>query len=82
MVVCSIIVVVPSVGRARTIVITTHIRDRSGVHASLDHGGRTRGKWAMIIGKDVRIILKHPGLTSEDVRIKGVVIPSLLQAAL
>jgi hypothetical protein len=80
-VVCSVVVVVPSIGRAGTIVVAAHIRDRRGVHTSLDHGRRTRGERTVTIGDHLGIVVKHPGLTSEDVRIKGVPIPPFVQTA-
>jgi hypothetical protein len=81
-VVSSTVVVVSAISRAWTIAVTTHIRKRRGVHASLNHGGRTGGERAMIIGEHLRLVVKHPRLTSEDVRIKGVMILFLLQTAL
>jgi len=35
----------------------------------------------MIVREQLRLVVKHPRLTSEDIRIKGVVIPFLLQTA-
>ena len=81
-IVSSTVVVVSAVGGAGSIVVTAHIRDRRGIHASLDHGGRTRGESAMIVRKHLRLVVKHSGLTSEDVGIEGIATLSLLQTAL
>ena len=80
-IVCNVVPVVSTVGGTGAIVTTTHTRDRRGIHASLNHGGRTRGK-RTAIRDHLRLVVKHPGLAPKDVRIEGVVALPLLQAAL
>jgi len=81
-VVCNVVLVVSTVGGTRTVVAAAHTRGRRGIHASLNHGGRTRSKRTAIIRDHLRLVVKHPRLAPKDVRIEGVVGLPLLQAAL
>ena len=81
-VVSGTVVIVSAICRAGTIVVAAHVRDRGGVHTPLNHGRRAGSERAMIVGEHQGFVVKHPGLTSENVRIKGVVTLSLFQTAL
>lgn len=80
-IVCSVVLAVSTVGGTRTVVTAAHTRGRRGIHASLNHGGRTRSKRTAIIRDHLRLVVKHLRLAPKDVRIEGVVDLPLLQAA-
>jgi hypothetical protein len=80
-VVACVVVVVPSVGRSRSIcgsrsvVVTTRARNRRGIHTPFNHGRRagSEGAVAAVVGNHMRLVVEHPRLTSKDIRIEGVV---------
>lgn len=80
-VVCNVVLVVSTVGGTRTVVAAANTRGRRGIHASLNHSGRTRSKRTAIIRDHLRLVVKHPRLAPKDVRIEGVVGLPLLQTA-
>lgn len=80
-IVCSVVLAVSTVGGTRTVVTAAHTRGRCGIHASLNHGGRTRSKRTAIIRDHLRLVVKHRRLAPKDVRIEGVVDLPLLHAA-
>lgn len=80
-IVCNVVLVVSTVGGTRTVVSAANTRGRRGIHASLNHGGRTRSKRTAIIGDHLRLVVEHPRLAPKDVRIEGVIDLPLLQAA-
>lgn len=79
-IVCDVILIVSTVGGTRAVIAATHIRDRCGIHSSLDHSGRTRSKRTMTIRDHQRLIVKHPRLAPKDVRIESLIALPLLQA--
>ena len=74
-VVTCVVVFVPSVGRSRSIVVTTRTRNRRGIHTSFNHGRRAGSEGAVtaVVGNHMRLVVEHPRLTSKDIRIEGVV---------
>ena len=52
------------------------------MHASFDHGGRVGEEGAVVIREYLRLVMKDPRLTSEDLRIEGIVVFSLLHTVL